>query len=55
MVTYKNQATKWKIASLVKEYERTRKEVKKESKKATISFEQALANDKKSQAASRLR
>ncbi len=44
---HKNQATKWKIASLVKEYERTRKEVKKESKKATISFEQALANDKK--------
>jgi hypothetical protein len=28
---YKNQASKWKIASLVKEYERIRKEFKKES------------------------
>jgi hypothetical protein len=44
---HKNQATRWKISSLVKEYERIRKNIKKKSKLATITFEQSLANDKK--------
>ena len=44
---YQNRASKWKIQSLVREYEKIRREIKKESKKATITFEQRLANDKK--------
>ena len=44
---HKNQATRWKVSSLVKEYEEVRKSIKKKSKAATITFERILANDKK--------
>ena len=44
---HQNQSTKWKIATLDKEYHTIRKEIKKETKKAVSSFEQTLANDKK--------
>ena len=43
---YRNRATGWKIRALLNEYIKIRKNIKKESKKATISFEQRLANDK---------
>ncbi len=42
-----NRNTKWKVASLVKDYKEIRKLIKKESKKSVRSFEEDLTKDKK--------